>query len=159
MNIPFKTTAIVFYSVLSAFLFASTALADAMFGTGGYNREMHTMEMMKMIDANGDHMVSTEEFNNYYSSLFDALDANHDGVIDAKEWVGTKGNNTISIATGGYSRELRTMPMMKAMDTDGDHKVTKDEFIKFHETIFKQMDTKGQGMVDAQSWLRKLTGN
>lgn len=157
MTTQFKTTAIV--SLCTALFFASAASADTTFGTGGYNREMHTMGMMKMLDANGDHMISAEEFNNYYSALFDELDTDHDGSIDAKEWVGTKGNNTISIATGGYSRQLRTMPMMKMMDTDGDHKVTKEEFIKFHEAIFKAMDTKGDGMVDAQSWLRKQTGN
>lgn len=134
------------------------AFADPMVATGGYNRELHTMEMMKMLDANGDHMVSGDEFTKYYGELFGTLDTNHDGAVDAKEWVGTKGESTISVATGGYTRELRTMAMMKSMDTDADHKVTKDEFIKFHETIFTTMNTKGDGMINAESWLRGTTG-
>lgn len=146
-------------ALLSLACFSTAATADTQLGTGGYNRELRTLDMMKMVDANGDHMVSTDEFNSYYGSLFDDLDKNHDGAIDSKEWVGTKGDNKISAATGGYSRQLRTMAMMKSMDTDQDHKVTKDEFIKFHETVFTAMDTKGGGMIDAESWLRKTTGN
>lgn len=159
MSTLFNRTTIVAGVLLTLSGFSTAASADAMFGTGGYSREMHTMGMMKMIDANGDHMVSAEEFTQYYGELFDSLDTDHDGTIDAKEWVGTKGDNKISIATGGYSRELRTMKMMGMMDTDGDHKVSKDEFIKFHETIFKAMDTKGKGMVDPQDWLRRQIGH
>ncbi|HQR51463.1 MAG TPA: hypothetical protein PKW44_07490 [Methylophilaceae bacterium] len=49
--------------------------------------------------------------------------------------------------------------MMKMVDANGDHMVSKEEFLKFQETIFIQMDKKGDGMVDAQNWLRKATGN
>ncbi len=135
-----------------------TAASAAMVGTGGYNRELHTQDMMNMLDADGDHMVSNTEFSTYYGRLFEELDKNRDGAIDTKEWVGTKGDNKVSIATGGYSRQLRTMEMMKTMDTDKDHKVTRDEFIKFHETVFTAMDTQGKGMIDAESWLRSTTG-
>lgn len=159
MMTRFNHTAIVAGVLLALAGFSTAAVsADTSFGTGGYSRELHTMGMMKMLDANGDHMVSGDEFTKYYGTLFDELDTNHDGAIDAKEWVGTKGDNKVSIATGGYSRQLRTMAMMKTMDTDQDHKVTRDEFIKFHETIFTAMNPKGDGMIDAESWLRKTTG-
>ena len=159
MTTRMTRTAMVVGMLVSLGGFSSSVSADTMLGTGGYNRELHTMEMMKMLDANSDHMVSNEEFTTYYGSLFDELDKNRDGAIDSKEWVGTKGDNKVSIATGGYSRQLRTMEMMKKMDTDKDHKVTKDEFIKFHDTVFTAMDTKGEKMIDAESWLRKTTGN
>ena len=157
MTIKAKHIAVSVGALLSAMAFS--VAADTTFGTGGYNRELHTLEQMKMLDANGDHMVSKAEYTDYYGALFDALDTDKDGTVDAKEWVGTKGNQGVSIATGGYSTQLRTMKMMKMMDTDGDHKVTKDEFIKFHEPIFSAMDKKGEGMIDAQNWLRKQTGN
>ena len=158
MTIQFKHTAIA-AALLSCTVISTSASADAMLGTGGFNRELHTMGMMKMLDANGDHMVSKTEAMDYYGSLFDALDTDKDGSIDAKEWVGTKGSNKLDIATGGYSAQLRTLKMMAAMDTNSDHKVTKDEFIKFQESTFAAMDKKGDGMVDAQNWLRKQTGN
>jgi Ca2+-binding EF-hand superfamily protein len=158
MNISLKNTAF-FGILLSAAVSSAPASADAMVGTGGFNRELHTMGMMKMLDANGDHMVSKAESMDYYGSLFDMLDSDKDGFVDAKEWVGTKGKQSISIATGGYATQLRTLKMMGAMDTDGDHKVSRDEFIKFQESTFSAMDTTGDGMITAESWLRKTTGN
>ena len=155
MAIQFKQTAIAIGVALAAF--STVASADAMIGSGGYSK-LHTMEMMKMIDADGNHMVTKDEFTKYYGDIFDALDTDKDGSIDAKEWVGNKGDNKISIATGGYSAQLRTMKSMKAMDTDGDHKVTKDQFIKFHEAIFNAM-SKGGTEVDGKGWLARNTGN
>jgi hypothetical protein len=159
MTIQFKRTAVVLGALLSTIAFSVPASAAAMAATGGYNREFHTMGMMKMLDGNGDHMVSHDEFTSYYGSVFDELDADKDGAVDAKEWVGNKGSQTISIATGGYSSQLRTIKMMGNMDADGDHKVTKAEFLAYHDSQFTAMDAKGNGMVDAQNWLRKQTNN
>ena len=157
MTIKAKHIAVSVGALLSAMAFS--VAADTTFGTGGYNRELHTLEQMKMLDANGDHMVSSDEFTKYYETLFDELDTDHDGSIDAKEWVGVKGSNKISIATGGYSREMRTMKMMGMMDADSDHKVTKDEFISYHQKLFDAMDKKGNKMIDPQEWLARQTGN
>jgi len=156
MTTQFKNTAIA--ALLATIGFATPALA-AMVGTGGYNTELHKMEMMKMLDANGDHMVTHEEFTTHYGQIFDELDTNHDGVLDTKEWVGVKGHEQVSLTTGGYSRELRKMGMMKAMDADGDHKVSKDEFVQFHQKIFTTMDKNSDQQLDPQEWLAKQVGN
>jgi Ca2+-binding EF-hand superfamily protein len=145
--------------LVASVLLSTSAFADAMFSTGGYSHELHKMDMMKMLDADGNHMVSKAEADSFYGSLFDALDTDKDGTIDAKEWVGTKGNQSISLATGGFSRELRTMAMMKLVDTDSDHTVSKEEFLKLNETQFTAMDKSGDGQLDPQEWLAKQTGN
>jgi Ca2+-binding EF-hand superfamily protein len=159
MNFQFKNVAIATSVLLSV---ASISLpvfaADAMLSTGGYAREMHKMEMMKMLDANGDHMVTKEEFDDYYGKIFDGLDTDHDGSIDAKEWAGPSKASKLDLTTGGYSRELRSMKMMKMMDADGDHKVTKDEFIGYHQKLFAAMDKKGDGQITAQEWAGKTLG-
>ncbi len=139
--------------------FSATSFADPMLSTGGYARQLHTMSMMKMLDADGNHMVSSAEFDDYYGKIFDELDTDKDGSVDMKEWVGVKGKTKLSLATGGYSRELRTMKMMGMMDKDGDHKVTKDEFIDYHKTIFTAMDKSGAGEINPQQWLSKHAGN
>lgn len=159
MNVTTKKLACVMAALLSTVVFSAPAFsADVMLGTGGYNKQMHKLEMMKMLDADGNHMVTSAEFDDYYGSLFSALDTNGDGGVDQKEWVGVKGNNKVDIATGGYSRELRSMKMMGAMDTDGDHKVTKDEFINFHKAVFKSLDKSGDQQLDPQEWLAKHVG-
>lgn len=159
MNIKTRNLALAVTTMMSAFVFSAPAFsADPMLGSGGYARQMHKMEMMKMLDADGNHMVSSAEFDDYYSNLFAALDTDNDGSVDAKEWVGVKGNNKLDIATGGYSRELRTIKVMGMMDSDGDHKVTKDEFINFHKSIFNAMDKSGDQQLNPQEWLAKHTG-
>jgi hypothetical protein len=154
----FKRMSIVAGALLSTLVIAAPASADTMLSTGGYSREFQKMGMMKMLDDNGDHMVSSTEFTGYFGLVFDELDTSGDGTLDAKEWVGAKGNQEISLATGGFSRELRTMKMMGMMDADGDHKVTKDEFIKHHDKVFKTM-AHGNSAIDPQNWLRRITNN
>ncbi len=153
MNFQFKKVALT-TSVLLA-ISTSVFAADAMLGTGGYARAMHKMEMMKMIDGNGDHMVTKEEFDDYYGKLFDELDTDHDGSVDATEWAGPSKASKLDLTTGGYSRELRSMKMMGKMDSDGDHKVTKDEFVGYHQKLFVEMDKKGDGQITAQEWVGK----
>jgi Ca2+-binding EF-hand superfamily protein len=151
--------ALITLTLLSTAIFTATSFAaEPMLSTGGYARQLHTMTMMKMLDADGNHMVSNAEFDDFYGKLFDELDTDKDGSVDAKEWVGVNGKTKLSLATGGYSRELRTMKMMGMMDKDSDHKVTKDEFINYHKTIFTAMDKAGTGEITAQEWLAKHIG-
>ena len=156
MTVQFKKAAIISSMLLSVAAISLPAFAaDAMLGTGGYARQLHKMEMMKMFDANGDHMVSKEEYDEYYGKIFDELDPDKDGSVDAKEWTGPSKNSKLDLTTGGYSRELRSMKMMGKMDADGDHKVTKDEFLAFHDKVFATMDKKGEGQITANEWLGK----
>lgn len=158
MNVTTRSFTLI-TALLSAFVLSAPAFsADAMLGTGGYARQMHKMEMMKMLDADNNHMVTSAEFDDYYGSLFTALDANNDSVVDEKEWVGVKGKTKLDLATGGYSRELRKMKMMGVIDADGDHRVTKEEFIGFHKATFKALDKSGDQQLDPQEWLAKQVG-
>lgn len=159
MNFKIKNAVLVAATLLSTAVVSAPAFsADPMLSTGGYNREFHKMAMMKMIDANGDHMVTLVEFDDFNNNVFIELDKNKDGTLDATEWVGTKSKQDISLATGGYSRELRTMKMMEMVDANGDHNVSKDEFLAYQRTIFTVMDTKGDKQIDPQEWLAKHVG-
>lgn len=156
MNFQFKQLALATSLVLSVAAISAPAFAaDAMVGTGGYARQLHKMDMMKMFDANGDHMVTKAEYDEYYGKIFDELDTDHDGSVEASEWTGPSKSSKLDLTTGGYSRELRSMKMMGKMDADGDHKVTKDEFLAFHNDVFATMDKKGDGQITANEWLGK----
>lgn len=150
---------------ISSVLLSATTLAlpasaaDTMLSTGGYARQFQKMEMMKMLDADGNHMVTAAEADVYYNSIFDALNKDDDDSLDAKEWAGPTGKPKLDLATGGYSRELRSMKMMKMMDADSDHTVTRAEFLAHHKKIFEKMDTSGDQQLDPQEWLAKQTGN
>lgn len=156
MNIQIKNVVLVAVTLLSAGIITAPAFAaDAMLGTGGYAREFSKMGMMKMLDADGDHTVTVAEADTYYNSIFDELDKDKDDSVDAKEWAGPAKHSKLDLATGGYSRELRSMKMMGVMDTDGDHKVTRAEFLAFQQAIFAHKDTSGDKQISAQEWAAK----
>ena len=138
-------------SVISAPAFS----AEPMLSTGGYARQLQKLDMMKMLDADGNHMVTVAEADAYYSNVFTALDKDNDGTVDATEWTGPSNKSKLDLATGGYSRELRKIKMMAIFDKDGDHKVSKAEFLAGHEAIFVKMDTTGDKMLNSQEWLAK----
>lgn len=52
-----------------------------------YLKMFQTLKVMKSMDTDSDHKVTREEFNTYNAKMFDALDTNHDGVLDEKEWM------------------------------------------------------------------------
>ena len=135
-----------------------TFAADAMVGTGGYARQLQKMEMMKMLDADGNHMVTATEADSYYNSVFDALNKDADDSLDAKEWTGPTKNSKLDLTTGGYARELRSLKMMKVMDTDKDHIVTRAEFLAYHKEVFGLQDKSGDQEIDAQEWVAKIVG-
>ena len=154
MKFQFNKTALIIGLLLS--VSSTTFAADVMLGTGGYLRQLQKMEMMKMLDADGNHMVTMAEAESYYNSVFDALDKNHDDSLSENEWAAPSGKTKIDLATGGYSRELRSMKMMKTMDNDGDHKVTRDEFLNFHRAVFAKLDTSSDQQLTAGEWAAKL---
>jgi len=75
------TTGLLF---VAAGLLGSTGYADDMtsFATGGYATGLRTAEMMHMIDANKDGMVSKDEWVAYQERVFKALDKDTDGSLD-----------------------------------------------------------------------------
>ena len=65
----------------------------------------------------------------------------------------------------GYAhagKGMRTMKMMHAMDKDKDGKVTKEEFMAYHEMIWEKMDKGHKGYMMEEDWvtieLRKSGG-
>ena len=47
------------------------------------------------------------------------------------------------------------MKMMRLMDTDGDHKVTRDEFLNHHRAVFAKLDTSSDQEISATEWSMK----
>ena len=134
---------------------STSVYADAMLGTGGYARQLQKMEMMKMMDADGNHMVTAAESDSYYNDIFDALNKDGDDSLEAKEWAGPTKNSKLDLTTGGFTRELRSMKMMRLMDSDGDHKVTRDEFLNHHRAVFAKLDTSSDQEISATEWSMK----
>ena len=137
-----------------AFTYPAASFADDMasFATGGYASGLRTHDMMHKIDANGDGMISKDEWLAYQEKVFAMLDKNKTGTLDAKTFISADGGDLASFATGGYARGLRTKEMMHKIDVDGDGTVSHDEYIAYQTKIFEMMDTSAahKGMVGPQ---------
>jgi hypothetical protein len=64
-----------------------------------------------------------------------------------------------SFATGGYARGMRSEKLLAKMDTDGDHMMSKAEWLAFQEKIFTMLDKKKTGMLDAKTFVDKTGGD
>ena len=155
MNVTTKKVILFAATLLSTAVFSANTLADPMLSTGGYARQLQKMEMMKMLDADGNHMVTMAESDSYYNSIFDALNKDGDDSLEAKEWAAPTKKSKLDLATGGYTNELRSMKMMGMMDADGDHKVTRDEFLNYHRAVFAKLDTSSDQEISATEWSMK----
>jgi hypothetical protein len=137
-----------------ALAYSTASFADDMasFATGGYARGLRSEKLMHKIDANGDGMISKDEWIAYQEKVFAMLDKNKTGALDAKTFVDPNGGDLVSFATGGYARGLRTTAMMHKIDTDGDGTISHDEYIAYQTKIFDMMDTSAvhKGMVGPQ---------
>ena len=60
--------------------------------------------------------------------------------------------------SSGYAtpgKGMRTMKMMHMMDTNNDGKVTKDEFMAYHQMIWEKMDKNHKGFMMEEDWITK----
>jgi hypothetical protein len=76
-------------------LFAASGAVRADFDestiwTRDFHKAFGTMKMMKMMDKDGDHTVSKDEFLKHMEAMFDMMDKNHDGKLDVKEFMYNK---------------------------------------------------------------------
>src|ERR1700727_1599447 len=62
-------------------------------------------------------------------------------------------DDMVSFATGGYARGLRTMDEMHKIDTDGDGKVSKAEWLAYQEKVFAALDKDKTGKIDEKAFL------
>lgn len=143
MKTQFKNMAII-----GAVLLSTTAIpAVAMLETGGYNQAIHNVDLM---DTNGDNQVSNEEYTKFYEGHFDALDVDHDGVLSANEWAGSRNAHEVTLQTGGYQNQ--------AIKDTGERSVTKKEFMEYHRSFIEATNQKRAEKRDPQSIVARLLG-
>ncbi len=156
MNASVKTlTATSAVALLTLIMYVTPAAADeiASFGTGGYASGLRTKETMHTMDANGDGMVSKDEWMTFQERMFDALDKDKSGFLDEAEFTGPF-NENLAFATAAYARGLMTKSMFMKVDTNHDGKISREEFLTYHRKIFDMLDKQKKGMVGLVDFIR-----
>lgn len=68
--------------------------------------------------------------------------------------VAARADGMVSFATGGYASGLRTAAMMRKMDTNHHHTVTRKEWVAFQNRTFSILDGKKAGEVDEAEYMK-----
>ena len=85
------------------------------------------------LDTDGDHTVDLAEAKRAAEALFDKLDRDHDGTLDAKELRGR-------LSKGDFA----------AADPDKDRTISKEEYLAPVERRFKEADRDSDGTLTAK---------
>jgi hypothetical protein len=117
------------------------AADEVTFGTGGYARGIRSKEMMHIVDTNADGMVSKPEWLAFQEKVFTALDQDKKGYLRAEIFVNRRCARLVSFGTGGFATGLCSQETSKDIDTNGDGRITHDEYMAYQEKIFHMMDT------------------
>ena len=111
------------------------------FGTGGYARGIRSKEMMHVVDTNGDGMVSKAEWLAFQEKIFAALDEHKRGSLSAAIFVNRRCARLVSFGTGGFATGLCSQETSHDIDSNGDGRISKEEYLAYQEKVFNMMDT------------------
>jgi hypothetical protein len=149
-------TATLAWTLFTWVTYTAPALAGdeiASFATGGYASGLRTQDTMHKMDANGDGMVSKDEWMSFQERMFDALDKDKSGSLNEAEFTAPF-NESLAFATAGYAHGLMTKSMFMKIDTNGDGKISREEFLAYHRKIFDMLDKQKKGMVGLVDFVR-----
>ncbi|WP_162247706.1 EF-hand domain-containing protein [Lysobacter sp. Root494] len=118
-------------------------------------------DKFKMMDANGDGMVSASEHAAAVTKMFSEMDANGDGNVtaaemdakhDRKKATAKSGMTSNDAAMDDHSmgHEMSSADKIAKMDTNGDGVLSASEHDSGAQAMFSQMDADGNGSLSRQ---------
>ncbi|MBC7917213.1 MAG: hypothetical protein H7Y28_05330 [Rhodoferax sp.] len=101
----------------------------------------------KAMDANGDGMISRDEFTKYHGDVYKGMHPNADGMVDIRP--ATKMQRRMMM--GGKPMAIDST----MMGARSDGMVTRAQYMKYHDDMYNGMQMNKQNMVDAKTMMLK----
>lgn len=122
-------------------------------GMGMGNPDAPWRQRFASIDANSDGVLTRDEMRSNAEAVFAAMDADDDGKLTHDEYMSVR----MGPRLGGNPARMEARQKEKAarfwkMDTNGDGKVDRAEFLKGAEARFASTDRNGDGRVTPQEF-------
>ncbi len=100
---------------------------------------------MKLMDTNGDAMISREEFTKYHEDIYSGMPANADGMVDIKSMTQRQSR----MMMGGKPMAID----MAKMGANANGMVTRAQYMKYHADMYNGMKMNKQSMVDMKTMM------
>lgn len=101
-------------------------------------------QILERADLDGDGRITRAEFTEARARTFAQLDRNKDGYLDKADASGRRfGRNR-----GGAGAGERLQQAMDFIDTDGDGRISRDEFVGGRAIMFDRADANGDNVID-----------
>ena len=118
----------------------------------GRGRPRHPMPLIiKALDTNGDGIIDAKEIANAPAAL-KALDKNGDGQLTLMEYIGPWVRGTNGPQTGPDGRRPPQLPLIAALDANGDGILDATEIANASAMLLK-LDKNGDGQLTADEYL------
>jgi Ca2+-binding EF-hand superfamily protein len=101
-------------------------------------------DMFQSMDANADGKISVSEHAATAKTMFEKMDADHDGSVTETEM--TAAHEKITGQKSGVG-EMSAAEKIKAIDTNGDGKLTAEEHQAGSKMMFEKMDADHDGFL------------
>lgn len=124
-----------------ALVLSTSAMAQTRFGSG---------EMLEQADANKDGMIDKDEYKAARAAQFEKMDRNADGFLDSQDRPQRSAESQDEHGPTGRKPGERGAAMIAQLDSNGDGKVSKEEFMSAPTVFFDRADTDHDGVLSAK---------
>ena len=135
--------AVVLAASMLALTYSLGSVADktASFEKRSYASSLRSKELISRIDTDGDGTISKAEWITFQQNVFTALDVDKSNSLSARIFVSRSCECMLSFRSGGFDRDFCSMETSRAIDTNGDDRITREEFMTYEQKLFDMMDT------------------